>query len=276
MRRLSLALLALLVIATPALGDDSAKKHAIDAKISALQGRLSAQRARERSLRAEVTSYTTRIRALEARVGDVSLHLQTVEEDLALHQHRLDALNALYALQTARFRFLRRQYGLSIQVLDRRLVEIYESDEPSTLDVILGARDVQAALDQVQYLNEIGLEDRRIAREVRAAKADVRAARAKTRRARVTVHAETAVIATRAEQVREVRDALVGARNDLAAVRTKKLTDLSSLSADEREEVGEIDALQAASDAIAARLRAIQAQPQGGGEPGVPSAAGLI
>jgi murein DD-endopeptidase MepM/ murein hydrolase activator NlpD len=276
MRRLSLALVALLVVATPALGDDIAKKRSIDAKIDSLQGRLAAKQRREHELRREVAGYTTRIRALESQVGDVSERLQTLDADLALHQHRLDALNALYALQTERYRFLRGQYRLAQQILDRRLVEIYESDQPSTLDVFLGARDVQAALDQVQYLSEIGLQDREVANEVARAKVDVRAARARTRAVRRTVVGETAVIATRTAQTRDVRNQLVGARNDLANTKHEKLADLSTLSADEQAEASEIDALQASSQALTERIRAAQSQRQSGSPSATPSSSGLI
>jgi len=103
MRRLALALLVLLVVATPAFGDDVAKKQQIESQISSLEGKLAAQKAREQALRSQVAGYTSRIRTLEGRVGDVSLRLQTMEADLALHQHRLDALNALFGIQTKRF-----------------------------------------------------------------------------------------------------------------------------------------------------------------------------
>src|SRR3954463_686970 len=145
MRRLALALFLVLVVATPAFGDDVTKKHEVDAKISTLQGRLAAQQRREDALRNEVAGYTSRIRALESRVGDVSLRLQTMEADLSLHQRRLDALNSLFALPTKRFVFLKQQYAASIHVLNQRLVNIYESDQPSSLDIFLGARNVQDA-----------------------------------------------------------------------------------------------------------------------------------
>jgi murein DD-endopeptidase MepM/ murein hydrolase activator NlpD len=276
MRRLALAVLVLLVVATPAFGDDVTKKHQVDSKISSLQDRLAAQKHREQSLRNEVDNYTSRIRALEGRVGDVSLHLQTLEADLSLHQRRLNVLNALYSIQNKRYGFLEQQYRESIVTLNRRLVDIYESDPASTLDVFLGARNVQDALDQVQYLNDIGEQDKRIAREVATAKAQVKAARAKTRVLRTNVQGETAVISARTAQTRDVRDELVGASNDLSASKSKKITDLSQLTSAERAEAGEIDALQAASDAIGARIRAAQAQHGSSGATSTPSAAGLI
>src|SRR6478672_13649125 len=100
MRRVALALLLLLAAATPAFGDDAGRKHQIDSQIATLQNKLTAQRQHEQALRNEVNDFTTRIRALEARVGDVSLHLQTLQADLSLHQQRLDALNALFQVQS--------------------------------------------------------------------------------------------------------------------------------------------------------------------------------
>jgi murein DD-endopeptidase MepM/ murein hydrolase activator NlpD len=279
MRRLTLALVVLLLVATPALGDDVTKKHQVEAKLSSLQTRLAEHKRQERALRNEVADYTSRIRTLEAKVGDVSLHLQTLEADLGLHQRRLEALNALFSLQTKRFGFLQQQYTRSMQTLNRRLVDIYESDQTSTLDVFLGAANVQEALDQVAYLTDIGVQDRRIATEVAYAKAQVRAARAKTKAIRATVHGETAVISARAAQTRDVRDQLVGAKNDLSSTKQQKVTDLSTLSAEARGEVDEIDSLKAASAALTERIRAAQANRSSGtpaGASSTPSSAGLI
>ena len=276
MRRLTLALVVLLLAATPAFGDDVTKKHQVDAKLSTLEARLAEHKRQERALRSEVADYTARIRTLEAKVGDVSLRLQTLEADLSLHQRRLDALNALFGLQTKRFVFLQHQYARSMQTLNRRLVDIYESDQASTLDVFLGAANVQEALDQVAYLTDIGVQDRRIATEVAYAKTQVRAARAKTKAIRATVHGETAVISARTAQTRDVRDQLVGAKGDLSSTKQQKVTDLSKLSAEARAEVDEIDSLRAASAALTDRIRAAQANRSSGTPSSTPSSAGLI
>jgi murein DD-endopeptidase MepM/ murein hydrolase activator NlpD len=275
MRRLALALFLLLVVATPALGDNNVgKKHQIDSKIASLQDRLAAQKHREQALRNEVSDYTARIRALEGKVGDVSLHLQTLEADLGLHQKRLDALTRLFHVQTSRLTSLRRQYRHSVGVLNRRLVDIYESNDPSTLDVFFGSKTVQDAIDKVQYLDDIGAQDRRIAAQVAYAKDQVSAARAKTKKLRSSVAGETAVIRARTAQTRSVRDELVGARNDLSSTRQQKLVDISTLTAAEQAEAGEIDALQAASERIAAAIRAAQSKDSGPTQ--TPSSAGLI
>ena len=276
MRRLALALLTLLVVATPAFGDDVSKRQHVQSQITALQGKLAAQEHQEHNLRAQVSDYTSRIRTLEQRVGDVSLRLQTMEADLALHQKRLDALNALFALQTKRFFFLKQQYAKSMHVLNQRLVDIYESDQPTSLDVFLGAGNVQDAIDQVQYLNDIGEQDRRIAQQVAEAKAAIKVQRAKTKKLRRSVHAETAVLSARTAQTRDVRDELVGAKNDLSTTKQQKLEDISHLSEAEQQAVSEIDALKQASADLTARIQAAQAKRQAGAPDSTPSSAGLI
>jgi murein DD-endopeptidase MepM/ murein hydrolase activator NlpD len=276
-RRVALALFLLLAVATPALGDDAGRKHDVDSKIASLQDKLAAQKQDEHVLRQAVDDYTTRIRALEARVGDVSLHLQTLQQDLSLHQRRLDALNALFHVQSDRLRMLHSEYRRSLAILNRRIVDIYESDDPTTLDILLGARSVQDAIDKVQYLEDINEQDRKVSNEVAYAKAQVAVARRKTMRLRATVVSETAVIRARTAQTQAVRDELVGARDDLSASKQRKLVSLSTLTASERAAAEEIDALQAASARIAAQIRAAQARNSpSAGPTQTPSNAGLI
>jgi len=274
-RRPAIALLLLLALASPALGDDAGKKRSVDSKIQALQGKLAAQTRQASGLENLVTDYTARIRALEARVGDVSLRLATLESDLSLHRKRLDALNKLFALQTSRYHTLRREYATARLRLERRLVDIYESNDTSTVDVVLGATDVQEALDRVEYINEIAAEDRHVAKEVAAAKERTRQARKRTAAIRSTVGGETRVIAARASQARSVRDELAGARNTLAGSRSRVKTALDQLTAAQQAEAGEIDALQAASARLAEQIRAEQAR-SSSGPAATPSAAGLI
>jgi septal ring factor EnvC (AmiA/AmiB activator) len=63
-RRLALVLIAGLVLASPAAGDDN--------KLSDVQARLAATRAKEARLTTQISDVTSQIRSLERRVGDVS------------------------------------------------------------------------------------------------------------------------------------------------------------------------------------------------------------
>jgi murein DD-endopeptidase MepM/ murein hydrolase activator NlpD len=274
MRRIALALLVLLFVATPAFASDITKKHRVDQQISSLNGRIAHQRQQEQSLRTSVAGYTAKIRELEGRVGDVSLRLSTLDADLQLHERRLNALTQLFTLQTQRLRFLRAQYRAAVRTLERRVVKLYENGDTTTLDIVLGAKSLQDALDEVEYLNQLSRQDKRIADSVGEARAEAKTARGKTKKLRSTVQGETAVIAARTAQQRAVRSELVGAKNDLSSQRNTQLVALDKLNATERAEASEIDSLQASSAALAVRIRAAQAS--NGNRPSTPSSAGLI
>jgi len=260
MRRLTLGLVLALLLAAPALAGDRDRKRSIDARIEQLKGHLAEQRDKEDALRGQVADVTARIRTLEAQVGDVSLRLRTLERDLALHEERLRKLTELFQLQTKRYDTLKRQHKLSVERLNHRLVDIYESNDVTTFDVVFGAASISDALDKFDYMRAVADQDERIARQVALAKRSVKAARARTAEVRASVRQAARAIAVRTAQTREARDELVGATNDLASSKQEKLEDLSQLTAEERAEAEEIDALQAQSAAIAAAIREAQAR----------------
>ena len=127
----------------------------------------------------------------------------------------------------------------------------------------------------MQYLNEIGEQDRRIAAQVRVREAPGRRPRARRRRSCARPSRARRRSSRRAPpRPATCSDELVGAR-ERSRRRTKqqKLTDLSKLTASEQAEAGEIDALQAA---IERHRRAARSAPHRSGTTATPSSAGLI
>jgi len=276
-RRTVVAFLLLLALATPALGDDIAKKHSVDAHIADLQGSLDANRKSEAVIRDRIAALDDRIGSLESQVGSVSLHLAALQRDLMYRRQRLAELNRLFKLETLRLDELKTQYRLAVKRLNNRLVAIYENDQPSTLDFVLGSASIDEALDMVDFVNMIGAEDKKIAAEVKHSKLEMQAQRAQTKRVRLKVHGDERALAARAAQEQEARDALVGARNDLAQTKNEQATNLSKLSAKDQALADEIAQEQASSAALAAAIRAAQARAQANqGPTATPSSAGLI
>jgi murein DD-endopeptidase MepM/ murein hydrolase activator NlpD len=110
-------------------------------------------------------------------------------------------------------------------------------------------------------VNQIGAQDRHIATSVGHAKVEARKARERTRKIRAVVAAETRAVAVRTAQVREVRDELVANRRALVASRSSKRVSLAHVAASEREEVGEAQALEQTSAALASQIQAAQSSP---------------
>ena len=263
-QRVALVLIALLVTAAPAAGDNSGK-------IGELQSRIAAARAKEARLTGQISGITSEIRKLEGRVGDVSQKLSILQQDLSLHQRRLDRLNALYAFQSDRLTFLRRQYARVLRQLNLRMIDIYETHDPTLVEVILESSSFQDALDRLHYLDAIAHQDKRIAKAVGTARDEVRVARAQTKTVRARVHSETQVIAVRTEQQRAARDQLLAAQQGLSSKRQSRKSELAATRKQKDAFIAEADALAAADARIRSQLAATQ-----GATDTTPSAQGLI
>ena len=263
--RLAVILVAFLVLAAPAAGDNSGK-------INALQARIAAARAKEVRLTEQIHDVTADIRQLEGRVGDVSQKLSTLEHDLALHQRRLDRLNELFAFETERLNFLRRQYATVLRELNLRMIDLYETPDPTVVEVILESESFQDALEQISYLQAIARQDKRIATEVKVARDEVHRTRERTKVVRARVHAETQVVYVRTQQQRDVRNELLASKSQLANRRTKQKSALASTRETKGVLIAEANALAAEDAGIRGQLAAAQ----GSATDTVPSSQGLI
>ena len=286
-RRLLISTLLLLLIAAPAAADLGGRKHAVDDQIAGLHGRIAAAQAREQALTSELGTVTTRIRSLEAQAGDVSTRLATLKDDLALHQMRLAKIRSLYELQTRQLRILKREYALAVTRLNARLVSIYESDKPSTIEVVLGARNLQDIIDQIDYLSMVARQDRQIVAQVAGGRSRVRRARLGTVRMQASVAAETRVIAYRTAQQAALRNNLLATRDLLSNTRDAKQRDLAATREQKQQWTEEANSLGAVSVQLAAQIQAAQAAPpappaqdggtsQSSGASSAPVSSGLI
>ena len=259
-------LAASLVFAAPAAGDNSGK-------IQTLHERIAAARQHEAALSSQIADVTAQIRSLEAKVGDVSQRLSVLERDLALHQSRLDKLTALFTFESRRLAQLRRDYNQAVGELSGRLIEIYESHDPSVVEVLLSSKSIQNAIDELDYLKSIARENKEISSEVGVARDEMRVTRARTKKVRTVVAAETRAVAVRTQQQRSVKNELLASESHLAGARTRKHRDLVSTRHQEQEWLMEANDLAAVDARVRAQLT--QAQSSGATD-GTPSSHGLI
>jgi murein DD-endopeptidase MepM/ murein hydrolase activator NlpD len=263
-RRFAILAVGCLLLAAPAAGDNG---HSL----GEVQSKLSAARQKETRLQQQISGLTSDIRKLEARVGDVSQKLGLLERDLELHQRRLDKLNALYAFETERLNFLRRAYATALHQLNLRMIDLYETHDPTLVEVIIESSSFQDALDRIHYLDSIAQQDKHIAAKVQVARNAMHKTREQTKVVRTRVHAETQVIAVRTQQQRDARDQLLASRHNLAGKRNAQQSALKLTRAQEHKLETEAQALAAADASIRGRLAAAQ-----GATDTTPSAAGLI
>jgi murein DD-endopeptidase MepM/ murein hydrolase activator NlpD len=249
-----------LLLAPTAPGQDGTeqRKRAVDSKIDRLQDKIDRAREKEGVLSSQIAEVTAKIRALEDDVGAAEVRLDQLEGVLALHQRKLDRLNELFFTQTSRLIFLQRQHKAAIVRLNKRVVEIYTSDPTEPLTVVLEAASFGDMLDQLEFLDTIGRQDEKIAREVEQAKTAMRETREATRRTRNQQRETRNEVAARTEEQREVRDRLAWSQRQLATARRDKNEALRSTRATREEYLHEVEGLLAQSAALAAKIQAAQ------------------
>ena len=275
-------LVAATASAAPAGNGYGQQKAALDAKLAAVQAKVAQARAREAQLDREVGRLDVRIGALESQASDMASRMSALEADLALRRRRIDVLNALYRVQSARARDLQHAYHLELTRLDQRLVAVYESPDPTTLDLVLQAKSFQDVVDQVDYLGRVAQENRNIVAQVAHARDRVTAARAKTAKVRRRIVSAANVIRARLEQVQVINNELLTTKHTLSSARARTSVAYLLARAQEQSAVQESEAIQAASAAIEAKIKAAQAgeaKPSAvsaSGTAATPSEAGLI
>jgi murein DD-endopeptidase MepM/ murein hydrolase activator NlpD len=243
-----------------------------DQHLGVLENRIAAARAQEAQLTSEIDTLTGRIRDLEAQEGDVALRLEALDRDLALHRRRLDKINALFNFQTEQLRFLKGQYRVAVSRLNSRLVQLYEEGDVSTIEVIVGARSLSDALEQIDYIDALATQDGRIVGQVGEARGHMRSARARTMKLRQRIVAATRVIAFRRQQAALLRHRLRTGKRSLTAVRVERQHALSDTRESRQEWAAEASALHQASAAVASAIHSAPSSSPSSS----PSSAGFI
>ena len=172
-----------------------------------------AQQARARVVLGQIQALDARLeRTIQAWDG-ARLRLAALERQVRANRAAL--VRARATLHVARVR------------LAKRLVAVYETGEPSALDVVLGASSLAEAIDRIQAVHEIVGQDRRIAVQTAVAAERFAARQRALARARTRQQATVAQLASTRAQI---QGGLGQRHRLLASIRTQ----IATLQAQER------------------------------------------
>ena len=265
-RRLVLVSLVLLLVLLPAALSTPAQAD----RLQSLQDKIAAANAEESRLNSEIGSIESQIRTLEGQVGGISTRLNALEHDLALQQAKLNKVRALFRFQTEQLNFYTREYQVSVGRLNQRLIDLYESDDPTTLEVLLSSRSLTEFLEQVDYVKDIGSQDAVISTQVNGAKVRWHASREKTKVTKQKVETVTRTIAVRTSQVRAEKERLLVSEKGLASAKGRKKQRLAAVQESKAEYLHEVAGILASNAQVSATIQA------SGSYDSTPSASGLI
>jgi murein DD-endopeptidase MepM/ murein hydrolase activator NlpD len=228
-RRGVLAALAFVCLGVGLVAASGAGAQDLQSELDSKEAELEGAKERKGVLSTEIEQYTEEIDQL---LGEVA----TLRNREAIVQARLDRTQARLDRERAYLEILRKRLERSIGVLEARLVDIYKSDEPDALTVILQADGFDDLLQRYQYLDSIQEQDASIVDRVhnlrnetfelvdsiRAQRDEIAAREAELERTRLQLEAREAELdaarAAKADALATVEDSIQRLEGDIGDI----------------------------------------------------------
>jgi murein DD-endopeptidase MepM/ murein hydrolase activator NlpD len=211
-----LALAGAVAVCAFAIWSGSASGQDIQQKLNSKQNALSHARAHAGVLTsrishesAQLQTLTTQVAALRNREAAVAAQLREKQAELEQAQARLD--------------YLKERLREAIQILEQRLVAIYESSEPDLITVLLQAHGFDDLLARSQYLETLQHQDNDIVSRVRGLRNEMQ----------VTVNT-----------VRAARDEIAAHKHELEVTKAKLEKRTTELAAARRSQQATLEAVR--------------------------------
>ena len=233
----------------------SGRIASLQSKIDEKRRQVQAKKARERALSQDVASYSTRINDLQDDITVLQAREVRIQADLDRKRAELAGIQADLRSERLRLQRLRARLTEARQALAQRLVELYKADKPDVVTVILEADGFADLLTRTEFMQRVSQQDARILDRVRTAKAEAEATEARLESLEARQQKVAAAILERRNEVAAVREQLVERREGYQQVRAQRTTVLTRVRASRKEMEDHLDALEADSAKIAARLR---------------------
>jgi murein DD-endopeptidase MepM/ murein hydrolase activator NlpD len=256
---IALALAAYLVLPLPGLSAP------IPQRIEKKREQIAEARQKEGVLSTTIQRFSTRIESLQGEISATQSRLERAQ--LSLDRQRAELLEVRDRLEEARDRLerLRRELATARRVLAARLVEIYKSDSPDALTVVLEADGFSDLLERAEFLERISEQDRDITDRVRGLRDQARdqALELADLEEREQLAAER--ILRERDQIATAQSQLVSSRDQLASARADKRGALAQVRDSRVALEGDLRALEAEQARVQAALQ--NSAPSGGAGP---------
>jgi murein DD-endopeptidase MepM/ murein hydrolase activator NlpD len=258
-------------------GSPRSRAAALSDRIEEKRKQIEAKKGRERVLSGTITRYSRRISSLQSDITVIQRKLISIQGDLDAKRAELARIQEELRQERLRLVRLRKRLAEARIALAGRLVELYKSDKPDVVTVVLESDGFADLLERTEFMQRVSDQDARIIDRVRTARAEAKRteARLDTLEKRQTKVAEA--IEDRRDEVARVKSDLVDRRDAFAAVRSDKSAALASTRDDRHHLEGDLAALVREEARIQARLAAAQnGTAPGAAGPIRPGSGGLV
>jgi murein DD-endopeptidase MepM/ murein hydrolase activator NlpD len=250
---LLLALTAYLVLPLPGLSEP------LSQRIAKKRAQIDEKKRQEGVLTTTITRLGTHIDAIQGDINATQQRLDRAQD--SLDDKRDELLAVRDRLEQARDRLarLRSELDTARKVLAARLVEIYKSDQPDALTVVLQSDGFADLLERAEFLDRISDQDREITDRVRRLRdrAETQADELTRLEGRVQDAAE-AILRVR-DQIAGAKQQLVNSQDELVVARGNRRGVLSNVRASRTHLEGDLAALERAQARVQSALTGVGA-----------------
>jgi murein DD-endopeptidase MepM/ murein hydrolase activator NlpD len=232
----------------------------LDGKIGATRSKIGRKKGTERVLGSDIAAYTARIGRLQVRISSLQRRETVLQADLTAKRAELQRIQDRLRAERARLARLRARLVVTRRTLAQRLVDLYQSDRPDLVTVILNAHGFAQLLEQHEFLRRISDADRRIVLVVRTAKREATASARRLGSLERRQRAVTEAIFQRRQEISRVKGGLIDVRVGYAHTRAGKQAALVKVRSERRDLEGHLTALVSEQRAVQAKLASVARQ----------------
>ncbi len=247
-KRFILALSGALLACACALAVGSASGKSLQERLGATQDKLSHVKAHAGVLTTRISHESAQLDRLTAEVAVLRNKEAAVAAELAQKQAELEQAQA-------RLDHLKKRFREGIQILEQRLVAIYESNEPDLITVLLQSHGFDDLVARTQYMETLQHQDNDIVARVRGLRNEMQ----------VTVNTVRAArdqIAARKQELEATQQSLRQRTEELAAARRKQHATLMQVRKQQDHFEGDLSEIsQKIAEQLAANTGALPAGP---------------
>jgi murein DD-endopeptidase MepM/ murein hydrolase activator NlpD len=251
-KRFMLALSGALLACACAMAAGSASGKSLQERLSATQNKLSHVKTHAGVLTTRISHESGQLERLTAEVADLRNREAAVAAQLAQKQAELEQAQA-------RLDHLKKRLREAVQIMEQRLIAIYESSEPDLITVLLQSHGFDDLLARTEYMRTLQDQDNDIVARVRGLRNEMQ----------VTVNTVRAArdeIAARKQELEATREELKQRTAELATARRKQHATLTQVRKQQDDLEGDLSAIsQKIAEQLAANTGSLPAGPIRGG-----------
>jgi murein DD-endopeptidase MepM/ murein hydrolase activator NlpD len=262
-RRMSRRLGLLLVVAALPLAlwgvlpmlSGAESPQSIQNRIDSKQKQIDAHKGRERVLTSDISAATSRINSLQGDITELQTKQVRLESDLAAKREELAQIQEDLRRERLRLARLRERLAQARVLLANRLVQIYKSDPPDVVTVVLESDGFRDLLETAEFMERASKDDARIIDRVTKTKQETAASEARLEKLEKRAEDVAKAIEGQVQEVVSVKTTLVNRRDSFQSVRADKASMLASTRSSRHNLEEDVASLQKEQAAIIARLQ---------------------